>query len=617
MIRNLALSLLALSVLCVALLFGLGSGGLGDNENAGIPQAERVPQYVLNTRLSRQRAVAAEESTQILFGDFHVHTTFSYDAFVSSLPVAGGDTGPHTVADACDFARHCSALDFWSVNDHAEQITPRMWRETITAVKQCNALAGSADYPDLVTFLGWEWTQTGASAAEHFGHKNVILKDLDNIPASPIAAPGQGAPLPPLIARGVMALATGDARTRQLNRYLAELDAAEAVKEIAHDPDELFSKLDEIGLEALVIPHGTTWGIDTPPVADWRKQLQSYRDPNRQRLLEVYSGYGNPERWIDDQAWLFAMTDISDDGRPVRFDFGFIASSDNHSARPGAGYKEFSMRRSSYARADQDTPSVFSGDAEILPQARQLAWEDVAEFSLKKPRRFDSSWYSSGLVAVHSESRRREDIWDALQRRQTYGTSGPRILLWFELEDVGANYPMGSRVERSEAPGFSVRAVGSLKQLPGCPDSAIAAAGAERLQALCQNECYNPTDQRRQIERIEIVRIRPQQRPDEAIDPLIENAWLVHECPSNQLACEFSFTDAEYAGAERDTLYYVRAVETASATADSAEPECEFKAQGACVSMRDCGDDTSGPDGCLVPVQHLAWSSPIFVNYPR
>ncbi len=42
-------------------------------------------------------AAGARAAKQILFGDLHVHTTFSFDAFLASLPIGSGE-GAHPAA---------------------------------------------------------------------------------------------------------------------------------------------------------------------------------------------------------------------------------------------------------------------------------------------------------------------------------------------------------------------------------------------------------------------------------------------------------------------------------------------------------------------------------------
>ena len=44
----------------------------------------------------------------------------------------------------------------------------------------------------MVTFLGYEWTQVGNTADEHYGHKNVMFLDIEeeNVPLRAIGAGG-------------------------------------------------------------------------------------------------------------------------------------------------------------------------------------------------------------------------------------------------------------------------------------------------------------------------------------------------------------------------------------------------------------------------------------------
>ena len=123
-----------------------------------------------------------------LFGDLHVHTTFSFDALLLNLPIANGE-GTHPVADACNFARFCSNLDFFAVTDHAEWLTKREWNDSLDSIQHCAQISGDLDEPPLVPFLGWEWTQTSVNKDTHYGHKNIIIKGIEKeeIPSMPIS----------------------------------------------------------------------------------------------------------------------------------------------------------------------------------------------------------------------------------------------------------------------------------------------------------------------------------------------------------------------------------------------------------------------------------------------
>ena len=717
----------------------------GELENGGRITGKALPAADVARRATDQRdalahlAPDAAPAKQILFGDLHVHTTFSVDAFMRTLPFMQGE-GAHPPADACDFARYCSALDFWSITDHAEGITPDHWQQTKDAIRQCNALAGDTKNPDLVSFLGWEWTQVGTTPQNHYGHKNVILRGFEDedIPPRPITVrlPGVndegGGGLPGPLLMGLFALSNLHSDTLDSLKFMHEMadvptcpegvperELPDDCREFAATPADLFAKLDEWGFDSMVIPHGTTWGLYTPMGSAWDKQLVgSMHDPERQKLIEVYSGHGNSEEyrawrevvidanghkscpgprndylpscwrageiirerckaagedddeceeraadarqnyvdadtaghltvpgakvedWLDSGQcrdcflpsfnyrprssvqYIMALGNFADPAHPRHFDFGFMASSDNHSARPGTGYKEFARTHMTEARMTMAAARMmnYSAAEEPAPEPESVVFDPDDYkgqfFRLREAERATSFFLTGGLIAVHAQGRDRDSIWQAMEQKQVYGTSGPRILLWFDLLNppgsTGKSLGMGAHAKLSSDPVFQVRAVGSFEQLPGCSADANEALTPERVASLCRGECYHPSDQRRLITRIEVVRIRPQAHESEPVDALVQDPWKVLPCEPDASGCTQTFTDPDFVKEGRDALYYVRAIEAPSQAVNAGLLRCETDAAGNCVKVKPC-IGVPDSDDCLAETEERAWSSPIFL----
>jgi hypothetical protein len=732
----------------------------GRDQPAGVIEGSRRPTTVVEVvetaratarRVIDQRAMSPPPAPtkRILFGDLHVHTSYSIDAFVFSLPAFGGE-GTHPPADACDFARYCSAIDFFSINDHAEGLTPERWQRTKDSIRDCNSRAGDPRNPDLVAFVGWEWTQVGATPETHYGHKNVMFRDLadDELPARPITSlpdriTDRAPPLGLLRAVQLVGpfglqgyadffwLIEKIARTPTCPPGVDTRELSLDCRENASTPAELFRKLDQWGFDALVIPHGLSWGLHAPPGARLDNQLsRTQHDPGRQRLLEVFSGHGNaeeyrpwrefqagndesrarqasakkicpeptseylpccwqageivrarcsdlppeecesrveearrlaleageaphlvfpdaqPEEWLDcDQCrdcfkptfalrpretaqYSLAISAFDDRGvgPPLRFRWGFISSSDNHTARPGTGYKQYARRRMTEANGvrskihDWVLRSRIMGKQQDPRRAQPGRREQRSFGALLDVERVASFMYPGGLVAVHADDRSREAIWDGLERREVYGTSGPRILLWFDcVNGPTGRVPMGSAATMSTTPRFEVRAVGAFVQRPGCPEESVHGLAAERLDRLCRGECYNPSDERHPIVAIEVVRVRPQARPGEPVDALIDDPWRRFECPPDPSGCRVTFEDPDYPRSGRDTVYYARALQSPTPAVNGRNLRTAFDADGKAVRVSPCHGNYRTPfdDDCLAPVQERAWSSPIFLDQPR
>ena len=353
-----------------------------------------------------------------------------------------------------------------------------------------------------------------------------------------------------------------------------------------------------------------------------------------------------PEDWLDcDQCrdcfkpdWRLRATESAQyglairnftprDRDPERFRFGFVASSDNHSARAGTGYKQQGRATNTDARGFASrsveafaqrlgAPKAVDPDrAQPAPPATERNFGELLD-----AERGSSFFYPGGLVAVHARGRDRDAIWDALERREVYGTSGPRILLWFDLANgPSGRAPMGSSVEMADTPLFEVRAVGSFVQRPGCPEESERALSPARLERLCGGECYFPSDQRHPITAIEVVRVRPQAAPGEAVGPLIEDPWRRFRCSPDPAGCSVVFDDPDFATSGRDAVYYVRALQEPTPAINAANLRTTFDADGNAIRVDPCwaGYRGSRDDDCLAPAQERAWSSPIYLDRRR
>ena len=562
---------LIILILISAYYFAFFYNFFGTLETAGKNLNKPYPDYLLQSKIQSQLKHTNTEK-QIVFGDTHVHSTYSTDAFLWSLKNFNGE-GPHLMAEACDYARFCSAIDFWVNTDHAEASTPRKWAETIRAVQNCEAVNKGDRAKDLISFVGYEWTQINPdNKDDHYGHKNVLFLETDDelLPKVPFGAAGYTSggfrDREGLVSAKINMLSASVVDFSNRNRYA---DFIAFYEEVVANPDcdpndmnysdcyksvftpkDLFSILKTVESDSIVIPHGNTWGYYTPTESSWDKQLlNEMHDPSMQISIEVFSGHGNSEEfrnwtgtisqngiktcplptedylpscwrageiiqerclnngsseeiclaraelarqtyieggqyghwsvmgaepadWLDsgqckdcfvpafnmrpNASVQYALALRKFEGDKINsFDFGFIASSDNHRARPGTGYK--AIDRLVTTEANGPSNEFFYSNIYPKEEKTDIPWEVIpseintaSELTMFEAERQSSFFTTGGLAAVHVSKRDREGIWEGFKNKETYATSGPRILLWFDvINSKNGRKPMGSKIDLS------------------------------------------------------------------------------------------------------------------------------------------------------------------------
>lgn len=375
------------------------------------------PEYADNAHCTGLRKLHAEKQSGAIFFNYLIPT-------VSAQPPALPDfCDPET--GNCDVARN------------------NQWRRAQFAANEANEPC------KFTALIGYEWT---ASPGGHHWHRNVIFRSENVTPQ-----------------------AYDFVRFPEVQSLWQQLDQ---------------NCLAEDGCDVLTIPHNINWADGGPTFAvETENEEERALRARFERLAEIFQEKGAseclPEQQEDlgedcsfnlvhenaakaqlsgesddspEEQWrqarssyfrtllgrgLMAYQAGSDRGNPLML--GAIASTDTHYGTPGR------VAEADYTRG---ISTMFLSDEE------QLANVD---------------FNPGGLVAVWAEENTRAAVFDALHRREAYGTSGPRIKLKFGVAQADActtpdaplTVPMGGTLKATdnEAPWFTVQAAKDLAPL--------------------------------------------------------------------------------------------------------------------------------------------------------
>jgi len=588
------------------------------------------------------------------FGDLHVHTAFSQDASTQGTRngpreayrfARGEEIGiqPYRGAEPLRALRLARPLDFAAVTDHAEQLGevsicrdptlpgydawvcrlyrgwPRaaffvmnakatffaeptrfafcgdagagclaaagaVWREIQAAAEGAYDRSPACAF---TSFVGYEWT--GASGSRNL-HRNVIFRN-ERVPALPASyfeastpqalwralrreCLGAGAGCDALtiphnsnLSGGLMFLPTEEdgsplgaagARERAFFEPLVEVMQHKGDSEClpgAGTPDELcaFEKL----------PYDAFSGKYVPLLAHPPRRADTVRAALLEGLAQEARLGANP------------------------FRYGLVASTDTHLGAAGAvDEREHPGHGGAGAPSSAELPVGLTDDLELNP---------------------------GGLAALWAEENSRDALFEAMRRREAYGTSGSRIVVrffaGFELAD-----------DLCDAPDFAARGYAS-----GVPMGGVLAAperaGAPALAVWAARDPGTRERPGTPLERIQIVKgwLDAGGTPREAVIDVagapgradVDRATCATRGEGHEQLCAV-WRDPAFDPA-RPAFYYARVLES---------PTCRWSAWQCAEARVDCARPERVPPGFEACCredhawrqQERAWTSPIWVS---
>jgi hypothetical protein len=451
------------------------------------------------------------------FGDLHVHTTYSFDAFVFATRATPDDAYRYAKGGGIDhpsgytFRLESGPLDFQAVTDHSEFLgmLPAMADPSTEISKHPSAAAftkietpeesraafralielfrGEQQPPEIVDLdiVGATWQDIKEAADRHnepgtfttfIGYEYTSAPDSQNLHRNVIYR-GSAAPELPF----------------------SRFDSL--------DPEDLWVWMDQnraAGMEALAIPHNSNGSngqmfrvetFDGEPLDSGYADLRMRNEPivemsQVKGTSEVHPLLSPNDEWADFEIFPYkiATEEPSEPrGSYVReaylnglvmeeaggfnpFRFGMIGSTDTHNA---GGTPEENNYASKIGILD-GTPEMRSTVPLSSPGPDDGKYADT----------YYNLWGASGLAGVWAEENTRESIFDAMRRKETFATSGPRIRIRFfagygfdhgllsDPEMIAKAYdggiPMGSNLvaDGDRAPGFLIWATRDPNSAP-------------------------------------------------------------------------------------------------------------------------------------------------------
>ncbi|MCZ6890586.1 MAG: DUF3604 domain-containing protein [Gammaproteobacteria bacterium] len=581
-------------------------------------------------------ALAAGAERNAYFGDLHIHTQFSLDAFTFGTRASPDDAYRYALGEAIQHPAGFDIqldrpLDFYAVTDHGfylgqwwammdpdhplaqhpdgrrffdpksliyndastregiqflrahpdPEATRSAWRETIASAERNNQPG------KFTTFVGYEYTSSTTDGGNQ--HRNVIFRGskAPEVPFTRLDSPNPEDLwdwLDGLRAQGIEALAIAhNSNQSKGNKFALQQESGEPF-------DAAYARM-RMRNEPLVEVTQIKGTSETHPLLSTNDEWADFEIeylPPANRKPEYLRG-----SFVRD-AYLTGLEFEENEGfNPYRF--GMIGSTDGHN---GGGALEESKFFSKLGLKDA-TPERRGS----VPPEGAKTWGDVSRFTGRAARL--PTWGASGLAGVWADENTRESIYDALRRKETFATTGPRIRVRFF-----GSYEFG--VDALESSDLVARAY--EHGVPMGADLPTRRRGAPQFLVWAVQDPESAKLQRVQVIKGWIEDGEPKERVyDVACSDDLEVDPKTHRCPDNgaevNLAdCSVSadvgaaqlktlWTDPEFDRAQR-AFYYVRALEN---------PTCRWSTWDAVRA------GTPPRPGLALTLQERAFSSPIWL----